>query len=104
MRFSGLIGIVSYEETSFQVWENVIREYKYKGDILQDRRRYVQTEGTPNTSMKLNNRVSIIMDRRLRDNQKHLKYVVWNGSKWKVDEIEIDPPRINIYLGELYVE
>lgn len=102
MKFSGKIGFVSYEETRPDVWENVEHEFKYKGDVLQDRRRYVPTEGSTETSMKLNNRISILMDKRLRDNYSHLKYVEWKGSKWKVDEIEIDSPRIYLYLGTEY--
>jgi len=102
MKFVGRIGFVVYEETRPDVWEEVEKEFKYKGEITQDRRRYVGTEDSVNTSMKLNNHVSVLMDRRLRDNYAHLKYVVWNGSKWKVDEIEIDHPRINIYLGQMY--
>ena len=42
------------------------------------------------------------MDSKIQTYIQTLKYVVWKGSKWEVQSIGVNYPRLTIYLGGLY--
>lgn len=100
-RFSGKLGFVMTRETEEGVWlENVV-ELKAKGTI---RSLYVRNDNSSstNTNLRLTNEISILMDTKIIVYLETLKYVVWKGSKWEVQSISVNYPRLTINLGGLY--
>ena len=100
-RFSGKLGFVMTQETEEGVWlENVV-ELKAKGTI---RSLYVRNDNSSsaNTNLRLTNEISILMDTKTNIYIESLKYVVWKGSKWEVQSIGVNYPRLTINLGGLY--
>lgn len=100
-RFSGKLGFVMTRETEEGVWlENVV-ELKAKGTI---RSLYVRNDNSSsvNTNLRLTNEISILMDTKIVVYLETLKYVVWKGSKWEVQSIGVNYPRLTINLGGLY--
>lgn len=100
-RFSGKLGFVTTHETEEGVWlENVV-ELPVKGTI---RSLYVRNDNnsTVNTNLRLSNEVSILMDSKIKTYLETLKYVVFKGSKWEVQSIGVNYPRLTINLGGLY--
>ena len=100
-RFSGKLGFVMTHETEEGVWlENVV-ELQVKGTI---RSLYVRNDNSAsaNTNLRLTNEISILMDMKIKTYLETLKYVVWKGSKWEVQSIGVNYPRITINRGGLY--
>ena len=84
-------------ETEEGVWLEDKIEIPAKGTI---RSLYVRNDNSSsaNTNLRLTNEVSILLNTYLET----LKYVVWKGSKWEVQSIGVNYPRLTINLGGLY--
>lgn len=104
MKFTGDIGfMVEEKEVKPGRWEPDIIERHYVGDVLRNNRRNQPVSDQQNDDITINNQISIISDIYLKDNWPTIKYVKWNGVKWKVSDIDLDGyPRIVINLGGVY--
>ena len=100
-KFYGKVGYVTQEEISPGIWDDVTVEKEYRGDILQNMRRWEPTE-QKNDNLVISNRISIIADPFAHDNFSTIKYVYLGGVRWKVNSIEIQRPRLILTLGEVY--
>ena len=100
-KFYGPIGYITQKEISPGVWDEVVVEKSYRGDILQDTRRWQASEHK-NDNLTISNRLSIIADPFLYENSSTIRYVLWLGVRWKVNNIEIQRPRLILTLGEVY--
>lgn len=104
MKFSGEIGfMVDEEETRPGIWKPKIVERHYVGDVLRNYRRNEVVSNQQNDNININNQFSIISDIYLKDNWPMIKYVLWNGVKWTVSDIDLDNyPRVTMNLGGVY--
>lgn len=100
-RFSGKLGFVMTRETEEGVWLEDIVEIPVKGTI---RSLWVRNDNNAsvNTDLRLTNEISVLMDTKIKTHLETLKYVVWKGSKWEVQSIGVNYPRLTINLGGLY--
>lgn len=100
-RFSGKLGFVMTRETVEGVWLEDRVEIPAKGTI---RSLYIRNDNSSstNTNLRLTNEVSILLDSKIETYLETLKYVVWKGSKWEVQSIGVNYPRLTINLGGLY--
>lgn len=100
-RFSGKLGFVMTRETEEGVWLEDFVELPVKGTI---RSLYIRNDNSAsvNTNLRLTNEISILMDTKIEIYLKNLKYVIWKGSKWEVQSIGVNYPRVTINLGGLY--
>lgn len=103
MKFFGDIGFWCKDvETSPGVFNGAIIEKPYHGDILKNNRRW-QNSGNQNDTITTNNQISIISDLYLRQNWNSIKYVIWNGVKLKVSNVDLEGyPRVILDLGGEY--
>lgn len=100
-KFYGKVGYLSIEETSPDVYSEVLTERLYKGDVLRNQKRYQASEGL-NDDVIVNNSISIVADSYAYENAFAIKYVQWMGVLWKIISIEIQRPRIILSLGGKY--
>src|SRR5512146_1945387 len=100
-KFHGTIGVVRSEETEPGVFSDVAHEYVYYGDVLRESRQIEKGERV-NDNLRLSNRISIVADDFTLQNLQYMKYVVWQGIKWKISNLEVERPRIILSLGEVY--
>lgn len=100
-RFSGKLGFVMSRETEEGVWLEDKIEIPAKGTI---RSLYVRNDNNAsvNSNLRLTNEVSILLNSKVQTYLETLKYVVWKGSKWEVQSIGVNYPRLTINLGGLY--
>ncbi len=100
-RFSGKLGFVMTRETEEGVWLEDVVEIPVKGTI---RSLWVRNNNNAsvNTDLRLTNEISVLMDTKIKTHLETLKYVVWKGSKWEVQSIGVNYPRLTINLGGLY--
>lgn len=100
-RFSGKLGFVITRETEEGVWLEDKIEIPVKGTI---RSLYVRNDNNSsvNSNLRLTNEISILLNSKINTYLETLKYVIWKGSKWEVQSIGVNYPRLTINLGGLY--
>lgn len=101
-KYYGNIGFAVQTETSPGVWEDVIEERPYKGDVLSNSRRFDPSENI-NDDFVLSNRFSVISDAFLYSHIPAMRYLEFMGSKFKIVSVNIDRPRVDISVGGVYV-
>lgn len=100
-KFYGTIGYVVQKESAPGVWEDVVTEKNYRGDIILNQQRW-QGSDQVNDNLNLDNSISVISDEYANKNIGAMKYIVWAGVKWKIQSISIKRPRIVIQIGGVY--
>lgn len=100
-KFSGVVGYAQTAETADGVFEEVITERTYFGDVVQNGRQLqVGTEVNPKIS--ISNSISIVADAYARDHFFAIRYVMWAGVRWIVPQVDVQHPRLILRLGEVY--
>lgn len=100
-KFYGPIGYITQKEVSPGIWDDVVVERTYVGDILQNIRRWEVSE-SKNDNLTISNRFSVIADPFAYENFSTMRYIYWLGTRWKITSIEIERPRLILTLGEVY--
>lgn len=103
MKFSGKIGFwygdVEVVPGSYQP---KVVEKPYRGDILKMYWNHQPVSNQQNDNITLNNQLSILSDLYLQKNWPSIRYVVWNGTKFKVTKVEPGYPRVILDVGGVY--
>lgn len=100
-KYYGKIGYEVTKETSTGIYEEVIIEYEYVGDVIRNTRRLSNTAKV-NDDVTISNQISIIADPFATNNFHSMRYVIYLGTKWKVTEVEVQYPRLVLTLGGVY--
>lgn len=103
MKFVGTIGFWGGDvEITPGVYRPKIIEKKYTGNVYKMVRNFQGGENRQNDNLVPNNQISIISDIYARSNWSSIRYVIWNGVKWKVSSVDIGWPRLTLTLGGVY--
>jgi hypothetical protein len=100
-KFSDIVGFATLVDSGNGIITNQIIEKTYVGDLIRDAKRW-QSTSQVNDDLVLSNRISIIADDFALTNIQAVKYVVLNGTKWKVTSIEFVSPRLILTCGGVY--
>ena len=100
-KFCDVIGFVSTEETSPGVWEEVVTERTYYGDVGRNTFKY-QSSGNLNDDINISNEISIVADAFANENFNAMRYVKFMGAKWKINNVEVRRPRLILNVGGVY--
>ena len=102
-KYSGKIGFVQNQETykGSGVWIEEIVEKTYRGDVLNDVMKW-QDNTRVNENLNISNRFSIVADTFAIQNLGNMRYLTYLGEKWKIMTIEMNRPRLTIYMGGIY--
>lgn len=100
-KFFGKIGFVETKETVPGVWEEVIEERSYSGDVLRNARR-LQADDKVNSDININNEISILADPYANQHIYAMRYVEFQGARWKVSNVDVRYPRLVLTIGGLY--
>ena len=100
-KWFGKIGYAIQKETEPGIWEEKIVERDYYGDLLTDNRKR-QTNNNVLDEITLSNMVSIIADPFAYNNCSRMAYAEIMGARWKISEVEVKPPRLNLTIGGVY--
>lgn len=101
-KFFGVVGYAETRETSPGIWEEVITDRMYKGDVISvSTRRAAQNESS-NDDISVNAQISILADQFAYQNSQYIKYVEFMGAKWCVSNITPQHPRLILTLGGVY--
>lgn len=100
-KFYGRIGYGETVETVPGVWDDVITERKYYGDVVRNSRKL--TEGDKvNNDLTVGNSISIVADPYAYEHFFAMKYIVWAGAYWTISDVEVQRPRLLLRLGGVY--
>ena len=100
-KFYGIIGYVVTKETEPGIYEEVVVENAYYGDMLKDSRR-LQERAKVNDDITISNRISIIADPFANNHFHSMRYVEMMGTKWKITDVEVAFPRLILSIGGVY--
>lgn len=100
-KWYGVIGYNETLETRPGVWENQITERNYYGDVIRNSRR-LQTTNQLNDNINISNEISIVADPYANQNFHAMRYVEFMGTKWKIENITVQYPRLILSLGGVY--
>ena len=88
-KFYGAIGYAVMEEVSPGVWSEAIFVRNYSGDVIRNTRQ-LQASETLNDNLNISNQI--------------IRYVEFMGTKWKINNIEVQYPRLILSMGGVYHE
>ena len=100
-KFYGAVGYAKTVETSPGVSVEQITERNYYGDVIRNTRR-LQGADKVNDDINISNEISIVADPYANDHFYAIRYVVFQGAKWKVLNVDVQYPRLILSLGGLY--
>ena len=100
-KWCGQVGYAITAETEPGLWEPVIVERKYYGDLISNRWKR-QNSGGINDDINISNSISIIADPFANQNCSHMVYIEFMGAKWKITDIEVQFPRLILTIGGVY--
>lgn len=101
MKFAGAVGFETLIEVRPSNWQSIITERKYRGDVNRCSRRLQSTDAVTD-NITVSNEIEILADAFAFENFSNIKYVVWMGTKWKVNTITVEPPKLILEIGGVY--
>lgn len=101
MRAGIKIGSATNQEVRPGIWEDVITERPALADIEQ-RTEAFNVEGNIIPEYRTTTSVSVLSQGAIKVNYSDLRYVLYAGVRWAPSTVVVDPPRMIIYLGEVY--
>lgn len=103
MRWSGKIGysVTVEDPIDSGVYKEQITERSYHGDIISSRLSY-KNANQVNDDAIWSNQFSVVADRFAISHFHEAKYITFNGVKWKISNIEMQPPRLTINVSDVY--
>ena len=100
-KWAGKIGFAVPKETAPGVWKDAIVQRTYYGDMTRNTRR-LQSSGNLNDNLVITNELSIIADPYANENFHAIRYAEFMGTKWKINSVQVQFPRLILELGEVY--
>ena len=101
-RWFGKIGYAESVETTPGVYipQETVREYY--GDVIRNSTRWAGNSNSTNDDLTVNSQISIVADPFAIDKFYSMKWIEFMGAKWKVSNVEPQPPRLLITLGGVW--
>lgn len=100
-KFYGNVGYGVPTEGAPGVWADVIVEKAYYGDVIRNTRAMREGENL-NDNLTLQNSISIVADAYANEHFFAIRYVEFAGTRWTVNTVEVQRPRLLLQLGEVY--
>jgi hypothetical protein len=101
MRSSGKLGFGRNVQTAPGVWDDVITERDYVGDVIQRTEVLAQSD-TVLPQYRTTTSISVLSGGVDKQNYSDLRYVTYAGVHWKIASAVLQWPRVVIYIGEEY--
>lgn len=100
-RFYGEIGFGVTVETKPGIWEDVIEEHMFYGDVLRDDINIEQGDNVvPDATFT--NQLSIVAAHNALKRRKEIRYIRFEGDLWTISSIEVRGRRLILGLGGVY--
>lgn len=100
-KWCGNIGFEKMIETEPGLYEPEISVRRYRGDVISRRFRN-QSSGEITDGISISNVIQIVADSFANENIGYMSYIEWKGSKWKITDVNVLYPRLELTIGGLY--
>ena len=100
-RFGGNVGYAEIVEVRPGVHKETFVERPYRGDFQRKSRR-LEIGDDINSESVVSQTVSIVADAYAYENFMNIRYLVWMGDKWKVNNVDVERPRLIMTVGAKY--
>lgn len=103
-KFAGKIGYFNTveEPDGSGIWVQKVIEKTYKGDLTRNNRRLESISSKVNEDIRISNSISILGDPYAFQNFHSIIYVEFMGTKWRVESVEVNYPRLDLSLGGVW--
>ena len=102
-KFSGKIGFATTKETRPGIYKEIIEERLYYGDLTKNSRSLSSSEYV-NNSINISNKISVVADPYLSQHIFDMRYVTFQGAKWKVTNVDVNERRLELTIGGIWNE
>lgn len=100
-KYYGPVGYAETVETKPGVWEKVIKEVYAYGEVIRNARGLENGEKV-NNDLTVGNSIRILADEYANEHFFAIQYLEWQGARWIVSNVLVEPPRLTLRLGGLY--
>lgn len=101
-KYYGKIGYVETVETKPDVYEEVLTERNYYGDVIRDSIKWNSAQQV-NDNVGLSTQFSVLADNYAYEHFRYIRYVTYMGVKWEVTSVDpSNRPRLLISVGDVY--
>ena len=100
-KYYGQIGFAESVESSPGVHIEKIVERNYYGELVRNSRR-LQSANQLNDNINISNEISIVADPYADKNFHMMRYIEFMGTKWKISNVEVQPPRLILTVGGVW--
>ncbi len=100
-KYRGVIGFAEPIETAPGVTEDRIVERKYYADIIKNTKRWESGEGL-NDNLNIRNQFSIVADPYASQHFFAMRYLIWQGERWIISDVEVQDRRLILTIGGVY--
>lgn len=100
-KWYGPIGYAETVETRPGIWVEQVTEHTHYGDMLPNMHR-LQTTDQVNDDINISNKLSIVADPYAWSHYYSMRYAEFNGTRWKIINVEVAYPRLILTLGGLW--
>lgn len=100
-KFFGTIGYQTTIEKEPGLFEELIVEHEYYGDVIRNSRR-LQDSNTINPKVTTNNQISIVSDPFAVNNIYNMRYITYMNTKWTITNVDVQYPRLVLDIGGIY--
>lgn len=101
-KWYGKIGYAKTVEVKPGVWDEQLTERSYYGDLIRNARRLQSADYKTNDDVIVSNTLSIVSDPYAMNHFHSMRYAELYGAKWKIDNVDVQPPRLLLTLGGVY--
>ena len=100
-KYCGRIGYETLTETSPGVWTPTTTVRTYFGDVTKQTRRLEGAQQV-NDNLNISNQFSIVADPFAFNHFHEMKWIEWYGAKWKINDVTVNYPRLDLTIGGVY--
>lgn len=100
-KFCGKIGFIENVQTDTDIWTPETVEKLYYGDTIRRTHKWVNGEST-NSNPTISNVISVVADDYAYHKISDIRYIEWMGTKWNVESISVNYPRLELTIGGVY--
>lgn len=101
-KFYGKIGFQCQQEVRPGIFQPVITERTYIGDVTRQYTRFSSVSDKVNDDINISNDISVIADPFALNNFSTAIYIVYMGQRFRISDVEVLYPRLKFSMGGVY--
>ena len=101
-KWFGKVGYSETVETAPGVWMPQDTVHEYYGDVIRNSTRWTGNSDSTNDDLTVNCQISIVADPFANKKFHTMKWIDFMGAKWKIANVDPQPPRLLLTLGGVY--